>query len=70
MNTRTLSEVLIIILVKQNLRGIKEMDDIRVIKTELGEIHKRDVIFLDDIQFNYQKNELTLRALSLVCKLR
>lgn len=70
MNTRTLSEVLIIVLVKQNLRGIKEMDVIRAIKTELGEIHKRDAIFLDDIQFNYQKNEVTLRALSLVCKLR
>lgn len=36
------------------------MKKIKAIKTELGEIHGRDAIFLDDIQFNYQKNEVTL----------
>ncbi|WP_374017985.1 hypothetical protein ABU162_28555 [Paenibacillus thiaminolyticus] len=36
------------------------MEKIKAIKTELGEIHGRDAIFLDDIQFNYQKNEVTL----------
>ncbi|MCY9529733.1 MULTISPECIES: hypothetical protein [Paenibacillus] len=36
------------------------MEQIKAIKTELGEIHGRDAIFLDDIQFNYQKNEVTL----------
>jgi len=34
------------------------MEKIKAIKTELGEIHGRDAIFLDDIQFNYQKNEV------------
>ncbi|MGM1045857.1 MAG: hypothetical protein ACQEXX_06900 [Bacillota bacterium] len=36
------------------------MEKIKAIKTELGEIHGRDAIFLDDIQFNYQKNEVKL----------
>ncbi|SYX83164.1 hypothetical protein [Paenibacillus alvei] len=36
------------------------MEQIKAIKTELGEIHGRDAIFLDDIQFNYQKKEVTL----------
>ncbi|GAV11668.1 hypothetical protein ABN764_24685 [Paenibacillaceae sp. P-4] len=34
------------------------MEQIKAIKTEIGEIHGRDAIFLDDIQFNYQKNEV------------
>lgn len=36
------------------------MEKIKAIKTELGEIYGRDAIFLDDIQFNYQKNEVKL----------
>lgn len=36
------------------------MEKIKAIKTELGEIHGRDAIFLDDVQFNYQKNEVRL----------
>ncbi|RJG25310.1 hypothetical protein [Paenibacillus thiaminolyticus] len=36
------------------------MEKIKAIKTKLGEIHGRDAIFLDDIQFNYQKNEVKL----------
>jgi len=36
------------------------MEIIKAIKTELGEINGRDAIFLDDIQFNYQKNEVKL----------
>ncbi|WP_435921469.1 hypothetical protein [Paenibacillus sp. DYY-L-2] len=36
------------------------MEKIKAIKTELGEIQGRDAIFLDDIQFNYQKNEVRL----------
>ncbi|MDG0876211.1 hypothetical protein L5D93_28885 [Paenibacillus thiaminolyticus] len=36
------------------------MEKIKAIKTELGEIHGRDAIFLDDIQFNYLKNEVKL----------
>ena len=36
------------------------MEQIKAIKTELGEIYGRDAIYLDDIQFNYPKNEVTL----------
>lgn len=36
------------------------METIKAIETELGQIHGRDAIFLDDIQFNYQKNEVEL----------
>lgn len=36
------------------------MEKMKAIKTELGEIQGRDAIFLDDIQFNYQKNEVRL----------
>ncbi|WP_289355133.1 hypothetical protein [Paenibacillus sp. S-12] len=36
------------------------MEEIKAIKTELGEIHGRDAIFLDDIQFKYQKKEVKL----------
>ncbi|WP_152393111.1 hypothetical protein [Paenibacillus guangzhouensis] len=36
------------------------MEKIKAIKTELGEIYGRDAIFLDDIQFNYLKKEVTL----------
>lgn len=40
--------------------GVIEMEQIKAIKTELGEIYGRDAIYLDDIQFNYPKNEVTL----------
>ncbi|TVX92631.1 hypothetical protein [Paenibacillus agilis] len=36
------------------------MEQIKAVKTALGQIQGRDAIFLDDIQFNYQKNEVKL----------